>query len=317
MQVDVKNVMFLKNSINILNSFVDELNNIADNYFNNLTKFLEEANFELNLSITFLNTAKVVEAQKLAILTQAQAELAAALQAEAAALASGNPVAIAAATAKVAQASAKVTKATTEYNKARQNRINMERRVELVKKAKYLISRLLEESKNNFNINLSSIKFHQQTYNLRVQKGYINLIEYKFTDIIESSLNNVEFFFKSLGISDLEKDLLNNVRVQKIEGKLVAKRDYIFKPCQKDELNRTNKQRMEQGLAPLDKDGKPIELHHLKQKDNGIIIELTNEEHKKDSKTLHRYEKDSQINRVEFDKWKRKYWKNRAEEAEC
>jgi len=317
MQVDVKDIEFLKSSINILNKFVDELNDCAQYHLNSLTKLLEETNNELNISISFLNTAKVIEAQKLALLTKAQAELSAALQAEAVAFASGNPVAIAAASVRVARASAEVARTTKEYNRAKQNRINMEKRVELAKKANNLSNNILQESKKVFNINLSSIGFHQHTYNIRIQKGYINLTEYSYLDMLNNGLINIESFFKSLGISDLEKDLIKNARVQKIKDKIVAKRDHIFKPCYKDELNRTNKERMEQGLAPIGNDGKSIELHHLKQKDNGIIIELTNEEHNKNNETLHRYEKDSQINRVEFDKWKRKYWKNRAKEIEC
>lgn len=43
----------------------------------------------------------------------------------------------------------------------------------------------------------------------------------------------------------------------------------------------SNRERMERGLAPLDsKTGKPIELHHLGQKADSPLVELTQEEHR-------------------------------------
>ena len=43
----------------------------------------------------------------------------------------------------------------------------------------------------------------------------------------------------------------------------------------------TNRERMARGLAPLDsKTGKPIELHHLGQKKDSPLVELTEEEHR-------------------------------------
>lgn len=51
--------------------------------------------------------------------------------------------------------------------------------------------------------------------------------------------------------------------------------DYI------DEDGISNRKRMERGLAPLDsKTGNPIELHHLGQKVDSPLVELTEEEHR-------------------------------------
>ena len=48
-----------------------------------------------------------------------------------------------------------------------------------------------------------------------------------------------------------------------------------------DEDGVSNRDRMERGLAPLDsKTGKPIELHHLGQKADSPLAELTEEEHR-------------------------------------
>ena len=117
-------------------------------------------------------------------------------------------------------------------------------------------------------------------------------------------------------ITNLEKLLMKNAKQSRVLGKTVLKRNHTFHPKTKDALGRTNIDRMKQGLAPIGKDGKPIELHHLKQQNNGKIIELTNKEHNIHSKTLHRYTNKSEIDRYEFNKWKRQYWKERAKDFE-
>jgi hypothetical protein len=129
-------------------------------------------------------------------------------------------------------------------------------------------------------------------------------------------INPFEKIIKSMGISNLEKSLLKSAKYVYVSGKLVAKRSETFFPHTTDALGRTNIERMKQGLAPIGKDGKPVELHHLKQKDDGIIVELTSAEHKKYSSTLHKYRKNSEINRQEFNKWRKQYWKNRAKDFE-
>lgn len=131
---------------------------------------------------------------------------------------------------------------------------------------------------------------------------------YKFVPIA------VEKFIKTTGISTLEQSILTNARYISRAGKLVAERNSTFFPNVKDALGRTNIQRMEKGLAPIGKDGKPVELHHLKQKDNGIIVELTSKEHKVNSKILHSYKKKSEIKRNFFNKFKNNHWKERAME---
>ena len=117
-------------------------------------------------------------------------------------------------------------------------------------------------------------------------------------------------------ITKLEKKFIKSGKKVKFSGKVVVKRNFIFDSKAKDALGRTNIDRMKQGLAPIGKDGKPIELHHLKQQNNGKIVELLNTEHKKHSKILHRYTDKSEINRNEFNKWKKQYWKERAKDFE-
>lgn len=84
---------------------------------------------------------------------------------------------------------------------------------------------------------------------------------------------------------------------------------------QKDAFGRTNKERMEQGLAPLDKNGNPMELHHIGQHNDSPLAELTQDQHRgKDTySVLHDTKKESEIDRVSFNDERANHWKARAE----
>lgn len=84
---------------------------------------------------------------------------------------------------------------------------------------------------------------------------------------------------------------------------------------QKDVFGRTNKERMNQGLAPWDKNGNIIELHHIGQKNDAPLAELTQEQHrgKENNSILHDTKKESEIDRKAFDYEREKHWKTRAE----
>ena len=84
---------------------------------------------------------------------------------------------------------------------------------------------------------------------------------------------------------------------------------------QKDELGRTNKERMENGNAPLNECGETIELHHIGQKQESPLAELTSQEHrgKGNDVILHDKQKESEIDRVAFAKERKQHWASRAE----
>jgi hypothetical protein len=98
------------------------------------------------------------------------------------------------------------------------------------------------------------------------------------------------------------------------------------KPClirsdidlnQKDEYGRTNKERMENGLSPLNKNGETIELHHIGQKADSPLAELTQDEHrgKGNDGILHDKNKETEIDREEFSKERNAHWRERATNA--
>lgn len=83
---------------------------------------------------------------------------------------------------------------------------------------------------------------------------------------------------------------------------------------QKDGFGQTNLERMQQGKAPLDQNGKPYELHHIGQNKDSPLAELTQQEHrgKGNDTILHDKQKESEIDRQEFSKEKAEHWKARA-----
>jgi hypothetical protein len=87
---------------------------------------------------------------------------------------------------------------------------------------------------------------------------------------------------------------------------------------QKDDFGITNLDRMKLGRPPLDANGKPIELHHIGQKQDSPLAELTCTEHRSNGNdnVLHNKQKESEINREDFNKERQNHWKARAEQIE-
>lgn len=87
---------------------------------------------------------------------------------------------------------------------------------------------------------------------------------------------------------------------------------------QKDAMGRTNKERAEQGLSPLNKDRKIIELHHIGQHADSPLAELTQEEHrgKGNDTILHNKTKESEIDRQAFAVERSEHWVARTQESE-
>ena len=83
---------------------------------------------------------------------------------------------------------------------------------------------------------------------------------------------------------------------------------------QKDEMGRTNKERAEQGLSPISKDGQTVELHHIGQHADSPLAELTTEEHrgKGNDAILHDKAKESEINRTAFAGERSSHWEARS-----
>ena len=98
-----------------------------------------------------------------------------------------------------------------------------------------------------------------------------------------------------------------------INGKKCLIRDDIDLE-QEDEDGITNRERMERGRPPITKDGEEVELHHIGQKQNSPLAELTIEQHRGvgNDRILHNKTKEKEIDRNEFGKERRDHWKNRV-----
>ena len=117
-----------------------------------------------------------------------------------------------------------------------------------------------------------------------------------------SSMEEYEIYKKA----DLEEKEING-------KKCLVRKDIDLE--QKDSMGRTNSERMEKGLPPLDKNGRPIELHHIGQKSDSPLAELTTSEHrgKGNDAVLHDKKKESEIDRDKFAEERSEHWKNRNE----
>lgn len=117
-----------------------------------------------------------------------------------------------------------------------------------------------------------------------------------------SSLKEAEIY-KNAGLKEAE-----------INGKKCLIRQDI-NPDQKDEFGRTNKERMAKGLPPITMSGETVELHHIGQKKDGPLAELTTQEHrgKGNDAILHDKQKESEIDRPEFAKERKQHWADRSE----
>jgi hypothetical protein len=101
----------------------------------------------------------------------------------------------------------------------------------------------------------------------------------------------------------------NGKQVQ-IDSHAYLQRNQTFDPEARDGKGLTNIQRMEAGRAPLGKDGAPVELHHEGQKNEGARIEVMRSEHQQ----IKNPQRESEIDRKEFQAERQRYWKERAKD---
>lgn len=160
------------------------------------------------------------------------------------------------------------------------------------------------------------------------------------TTVASSALNIVDiwaeienpFFNTTQKILNVSSALLNitysigniynsfkGYRITNFDGGKVIQNDGAFDPMQVDSMGNTNMERMarKQPLAPIGKDGKSMELHHLLQTEDGGLIELTQSAHRGKNAYSFWHNTDSTFRSVvdhgkEWTKFKQSYWKWRG-----
>jgi len=103
-------------------------------------------------------------------------------------------------------------------------------------------------------------------------------------------------------------------RAVTFQGNKVYQRNDLINPSLVDSRGRSNLERMRKGLAPIGPDGMSMNLHHMTQRQQGAIAEMSQSFHINNRGTIHINPNStpSGINRAQFNKWRSNYWKNRA-----
>lgn len=137
------------------------------------------------------------------------------------------------------------------------------------------------------------------------KKSYLSYESNDNCDIIKRKLFDI-IYVKGMGSSHVGRVCII-FREQR-----VFIHDELFDLDQIDDKGRTNRERMKHGLAPIDKNGNSINLHHINQKPDGDLEEMLKTIHNKNTRELHPYRNQpSRINRSEFNNYRQAYWKYR------
>lgn len=166
---------------------------------------------------------------------------------------------------------------------------------------------------NNVNETAEASTLETKSEGLTDEEKAIIKVETGWSDEIIDNIQNMKQYeiLKKAGLIEVE-----------INGrKCLIKENIDFD--YEDEDGITNRERMARGLSPLDsKTGKPIELHHLGQKVDSPLVELTEEEHrtgeyecgKKNQSLWHNNTIDTEVHGEgnNWDQERKAYWKERA-----
>ena len=113
-------------------------------------------------------------------------------------------------------------------------------------------------------------------------------------------------------MTNIELQIAKDGQRSTVFAREFVKRNHLFDSKYVDANGFNNVERMKNGLAPIGKDGKSLEIHHMKQQKDGLLVEMSNTEHKEYTDILHRYTRTSEIDRFEFNLQRPAYWKMRA-----
>jgi RHS repeat-associated protein len=102
---------------------------------------------------------------------------------------------------------------------------------------------------------------------------------------------------------------------QEVAGRRVYQRDDLIDPMRTNARGETSLALMQRGRSPIGPDGRPVQLHHVIQKEPGPVAEITQGFHQRAARQLHINPSNtlpSGIDRVAFRSWKTEYWMRRA-----
>lgn len=192
--------------------------------------------------------------------------------------------------------------------------------------------------KDNFSRELAEAFRLPDTDNLNEEK-LNDSIMWKFSDCTELTNDNRKLLQEETGWSDEivnaiktseEADVYKTAGLKDVNGnlertdidwgaKIPQDRIDRMRSLFGDEVadkwsDKTNLDLIKEGKAPYGPDGERVNLHHIGQKPDSPLAELTNTEHKSNDGILHDKTKVSEIERPVFRKEREVYWQNRYNE---
>ena len=192
--------------------------------------------------------------------------------------------------------------------------------------------------KDNFSRELAEAFHLPDTDNLNEKKLNDSII-WKFSDCTELTSENRKLLQEETGWSDEivnaiktseEADVYKTAGLKGVNGnlertdidwgaKIPQDRIDRMRSLFGDEVadkwsDKTNLDLIKEGKAPYGPDGERVNLHHIGQKPDSPLAELTNTEHKSNDGILHDKTKVSEIERPVFRKEREVYWQNRYNE---
>lgn len=118
---------------------------------------------------------------------------------------------------------------------------------------------------------------------------------------------------KTFTDADISVSWFGNVETFTEQGYTVYQTDQLIDLNKRDSENRTNKERMNAGNAPIGPGGE-INLHHLTRQDPGPLIEISGYTHRRESGVVHASTGIVGSERQSFDTFRRWYWKQRVQQ---
>lgn len=116
-----------------------------------------------------------------------------------------------------------------------------------------------------------------------------------------------------------EETVVVDGEVRDVSRRVYQRNDIDFNYCD-PETGRTNLQLMKSGKAPIGNDGKPVQLHHVFQKEGGPMAEVREVTHQKYKRALHgligrgnSFRNNNDLDR-QYNNFRKKYWRWRAAE---
>ena len=129
-------------------------------------------------------------------------------------------------------------------------------------------------------------------------------------DATNNSLFQRIYFEGTVKVGDTERDVSRRV-YQRSDIDF----NYIY-----TKTGKSNLELMLEGKAPIGNDGKPVQLHHILQKEIGPMVEVREMTHQEYKRILHglvengdSFRNDETLNK-QYNNFRKKYWRWRAEE---